>query len=712
MAAPTQTNRNIAIGTPLGKDVLLLKSFSYVEQLGRLYDLDAELLSMQADLDFDKIIGKNVTIRMESDAGNTRYFNGYVARFVQSGSQGSLAQYHAKIVPWLWFLTRRADCRIFQNKTIPEIIKQVFRDTGFTDFKEKLNGKYQPWEYCVQYRETDFNFVSRLMEQEGIYYSFEHAEGIHKLVLSDAPGSHSPGKGCETVIFRPEEGGVRDDEYIHDFRMEQEVQPGAYSLSDFNFERPRTSLFARSQIANSHDQSKHEIFDYPGEYELQSEGTDYSKIRIEELQTQHLIGRGQTTVRGLCAGNTFKLKDFPRADWNKSYLLTSVSIHGSGDTFEGSGGGESGAFFSCSFTVVDAQKQYRPARITPKPLIQGPQTAIVVGPKGEEIHTDKYGRIKVQFHWDRYGKADENSSCWVRVSQAAWAGKKWGSMHIPRIGQEVIVECIEGDPDWPIVTGRVYNADCMPPYDLPAEKTKTTIKSNSSKGGQGFNEFRFEDKKGDEQIYLHAEKNYRIKVKNTTREWMGGNRHLIVKTNQYEKVYGDKHGTVQGDRNGKVVGSDSLIVQADQMTKVSGGHSLTVGGDQQAKVGGKFASDVGQEIHLKAGMKVIIEAGVQITLKGAGGFVDIGPGGVTIQGTLVNINSGGSAGSGSGSSPQAPDVPKLPLEPEPIEGGSNTTVSQTPAKVQKTTTSKAVTDPKAAVLIAAAKSGTPFVEPC
>ena len=457
MAAPTQLNRNIAIGTPLGKDVLLLKSFSYVEQLGRLYDLDAELLSLQADIDFDKIIGKNVTIRMESDAGNTRYFNGYVARFVQSGSQGNLAQYHAKIVPWLWFLTRKADCRIFQNKTIPEIIKQVFRDTGFTDFSENLSGRYQPWDYCVQYRETDFNFVSRLMEQEGIYYSFEHADGNHKLVLSDAPGSHLPGKGCETVIYRPEESGIRDKEYIHDFRMEQEVQPGAYALADFNFERTRASLLARSQITNAHDQSKFEIFDFPGEYEQHSEGMDYSKIRIEELQTQHLIGRGQTTVRGLCAGNTFKLKDFPRADWNKAYLLTSVSIHGYGDTFEGSGGDESGAFFSCSFTVVDAQTQYRPARITPKPLIQGPQTAIVVGPKGEEIHTDKYGRIKVQFHWDRYGKADENSSCWVRVSQAAWAGKKWGSMHIPRIDQEVIVEFIEGDPDWPIVTGRVYN---------------------------------------------------------------------------------------------------------------------------------------------------------------------------------------------------------------------------------------------------------------
>ena len=642
MAAPTQLNRNIAIGTPLGTDVLLLKSFSYVEQLGRLYDLDAELLSLQADIDFDKIIGKNVTIRMESDAGNTRYFNGYVARFVQSGSQGNLAKYHAKIVPWLWFLTRRADCRIFQNKTIPEIIKQVFRDTGFTDFSEKLNGKYKPWEYCVQYRETDFNFVSRLMEQEGIYYSFEHAEGIHKLVLSDAPGSHSTGKGCETVIFRPEEGGIRDDEYIHDFRMEQEVQPGAYSLSDFNFERPRSSLFARSQIVNAHDQSNHEIFDFPGEYDQQSEGTDYSKIRIEELQTQHLIGRGQTTVRGLCAGNTFKLKDFPREDWNKSYLLTSISIHGSGDTFEGSGGGEAGAFFSCSFTVIDAQKQYRSMRITPKPLIQGPQTAIVVGPEGEEIHTDKYGRIKVQFHWDRYGKADENSSCWVRVSQAAWAGKKWGSMHIPRIGQEVIVEFIEGDPDWPIVTGRVYNADCMPPYDLPAEKTKTTLKSNSSKGGQGFNELRFEDKKGEEQIYLHAEKDQEIKVENDRKEEIVGYRHLLVKKDKLERILGERHERVGKSHFEKIREDRNLNVDGNDVVLVNSKKSLTVKGDVIEVFQANHSEETTSDYYLKA-QNIVIEAGTNITIKVGSSSIAIEAGGIGMKtGGQIKIEAGAS----------------------------------------------------------------------
>ena len=711
MSTFTQDYRNLSIGTPLGKDKLLLHGFHYVETLGRLFDLEADLLSVDFNIDFDQIVGKNVSIRLESAEGSPRYFNGYVARFVQTGVRGRLAQYRAKILPWLWFLTRTADCRIFQNKSVPEIIKEVFRVDGFTDFSEKLRGNYQPKIYCVQYRETDFNFVSRLMEQEGIYYYFEHQNGSHNLVLADDPGCHTGGSKV-SAVYNPESDGTGAAACVESFEMEQEIQAGSYAVNDFNFKTPKVSLLARSEIVNKHEQSKFELYDYPGEFEKHSQGTVYSKIRIEEMQAQHLLGRGETSARRVSAGSILSLERHPRKDWNKDYLVTSASLHVLGEHFEGSGDHGRGEFYSCRFAVLDSHSHFRPGRQTSKPVVQGPQTAIVVGPKGEEIFTDEYGRIKVQFHWDRYGKADESSSCWLRVSQAAWAGNGWGSIHIPRVGQEVIVEFLEGDPDMPIVTGRVYNGDHKPPYKLPDERTKSTVKSNSSKGGQGFNELRFEDKKGDEQVYLHAERNLRIKVKRTTREWNGANRHLIVEKDQMERVDGDKHSTVVGDRNTLVQSSDSLIVEEDLLTKVKGGFSLNIVGDQQEKVGGKFATSVGTEVHIKAGTKIILEAGAQISLKVGGNFVDIGPGGVTISGTMVNINSGGSAGSGSGSSPQNPDRAKKPLKPEPIHGGSDVAPSKTPAKKTGSQSSSTKVDPKAAVLRSAAAGGVPFCEVC
>jgi type VI secretion system secreted protein VgrG len=344
--------------------------------------------------------------------------------------------------------------------------------------------------------------------------------------------------------------------------------------------------------------------------------------------------------------------------------------------------------------------------VTPKPFVQGPQTAIVVGPSGEEIYTDKYGRVKVQFHWDRLGKRDENSSCWVRVSQP-WAGKNWGTISLPRVGQEVIIDFLEGDPDQPIVTGRVYNGEQMPPYALPANQTRSTTKSRSSKGGSAsnYNEIRFEDKMGSEQIFINAEKDLDLRVENDSREYVGGDRSLLVNANQRELVNGDQHGHVKGsrfekiegdmsvnfggkrmaqtggdesisiggDRKEQVSGTLSLQVGKDCNEQVGGGLSLQVGQSRNEKIGQTHAMEAGQVIHLKAGQTVVIEAGVELTLKGPGGFVDIGPAGVTIQGTMVLINSGGSGASGPGASPQSPvspEAPKDPKEPDKADDGT------------------------------------------
>jgi type VI secretion system secreted protein VgrG len=684
---PTQQYREVEITTPLGKDVLLLTSVSGAEQLGRLFEYQLELASKNHEIKAEDIIGQNVTIRLALAPGKMRYFDGFVNSFTQVPASGQLARYQATVVPWLWFLTRTADCRIFQEKKVPDIIKEVFRGHGLTNFEDSLSNSYRTWEYCVQYRETDFNFVSRLMEQEGIYYFFKHEKGKHTLVLADSGSAHQPYPDYEQIRYHPSDKGAMTEECISEWLVQTSLQPGAYALKDFDFKNTKKDLQARAKVTRPHEGADFEVYDYPGEYTEFGDGEDYARRRIEELQAQYEVITAASDVRGVCAGYTFALTEHPRADQNREYMVTSAEYKVDMGDFYSVGEGSGGCDYSVSLTAIDSKQAFRSPRTAPKPSIPGPQTAIVVGPSKEEIYTDEHGRVKVQFHWDRYGKCDENSSCWIRVAQV-WAGKKWGAMYIPRIGQEVIVEFLEGDPDQPIITGRVYNAQAKPPYDLPGNKTMSTLKSNSSKGGQGFNEIRFEDKKGDEQIFVHAEKNEDIRVKNDAKEWIGQDRHLIVKRDQLEEVRGDKHLTVKGDQN----------------EKINGSVSLDAGMDLQQKAGMKHALEAGMDVHIKGGMKVIIEAGMQLSLKAAGGFVDIGPSGVSISGPMVMINSGGAAGAGSGCSP---DAAKLPKEADTAEPGQ---VSEAPKPSKPPTPVKFSS--QAATLKQAAKDGTPFCEEC
>jgi len=408
--------------------------------------------------------------------------------------------YRATLSPWLWFLTRTSDCRIFQNMTVPAIIEQVFHDHGFNDFiPTKLSGSYRTWEYCVQYRETDFNFVSRLMQQEGIYYYFTHENGKHTLVLADNPGSHSTFSGYDQVpYYPPDVQEFRERDHIYEWTVEKQVQSGAYALNDFDFMAPRKNLRTLASTPKDHAMADLPMYDYPGDYTEASDGNAYSAVRLQELLAQHEILRGQGIARGLAVGYLFSLTHYGREDQNRKYLIVSAVHDLQSDTYESVAGIDAAKPYVGRITAIDAQQQYRAPRINPKPVVQGPQTAIVVGASGDEIHTDQYGRVKCQFHWDRYGEANQNSSCWIRVAQS-WAGKKWGTLYLPRVGHEVIVDFLEGDPHRPIITGRVYNDINKPPYTLPDNKTMSTLKSLSSTGGDGFNEFRFEDKKGSEQ---------------------------------------------------------------------------------------------------------------------------------------------------------------------------------------------------------------------
>lgn len=725
--AITQKHRIFAASTPLGEDVLVFARMTATEQLSTLFAFEVELYSERTDIELAELLGKNVTIRVhlpEERGRGLRYFNGFVTRFQYLGMRGMrYGVYQATLSPWLWFLTRTADCRIFQNQTVPDILDSLFREHGFTDFEKKLNGQYRTWDYCVQYRESDYQFVSRLMEQEGIYYYFTHDNGKHTLILADGYGSHKPFPHYEEVPYYPPDiMAYRERDHIYQWTIEKQVQSGAVALNDYDPLEPRKPLRATTTAPKPHTLADYEIYDYPGEYTDYGHGENYSKIRLQELQAQHEILHGEGIARGLFSGHLFSLANSGRADQNRQYLIVAATHRLQGDPYESSPNPEAlEKPFQVNIIAIDAQESYRAPRVTPKPVVRGPQTAVVVGPKGEEIYTDQYGRVKCQFHWDRYGKADENSSCWIRVAQG-WAGKKWGIVYLPRIGHEVIVDFLEGDPDQPIITGRVYNGLNMPPYSLPDHQTMSTLKSLSSKGGDGFNEFRFEDKKGEEQIFVHAERNQDIRVKNDAFEWIGAERHLIVKKKQFEQVEGEKHLIVKagdggrGDQFEKVEGEKHQEVKQDYNQKVGGTLSLKVEGDLQEKVGSNHALDAGTEIHLKAGMKVVIEAGTQLTIKVGGNFVTLDPSGVTIQGTMVKINSGGSAGSGSGSSPTAPTAPTPPKEaandqPGQITDAQNASIKDKGRSLDSVNVG-VYQAPQAQALASAAQSGTPFCEIC
>ncbi len=631
----TQQTRPVAVSSPLGEDVLLFLRMHAVEHLGQPSHYSLEVLSEKPALVFEELLGENVTVRLDQGSGQSRYFNGIVSQFGQLGSFGRYTRYEITLHSWLWFLTRSADCRIFQNETVPNIIKAVFRNHAFNDIDDRLTASYRTLEYCVQYRETAFNFVSRLMEMEGIYYYFLHQEDKHMLVLCDDISGHVPYSGYEEIPYRaPESPDVHQREHISRWCVSMDVEAGKYELTDFDFKRPRLALRARSDNPRQHTHGAFEVYDYPGEYVEPSEGESYSKIRLEELQAQHERIRGESNARGIAAGSLFRLTGQPREDQNREYLVVAAQYDLRSDVYESTGDVDSSLVYSCTFEAIPSDVRYRPQRLTPRPVVEGPHTAMVVGMKGEEIWTDLYGRIKVQFHWDRLGTSDENSSCWIRVAQP-WGGKQWGSMYLPRIGHEVVVEFLEGDPDRPIVTGSFYNGDAKPPYVLPANKTISTLKSNSSKGGAGFNEIRFDDLKGDEQIFLHAEKNLDLRVKNDRFESVLNDRHLVVYNDKFEHVKNERHEKVVHDHLEEVGGDRHVTILGHQAVSIGKTLSLTVADDVSEAFKKNHAQEVAQQLFLKADT-VVIEGLTNVTLKVGQSFIAIDASGIKL-GTTGDI---------------------------------------------------------------------------
>ena len=717
--ATTQDKRLLAIYTPLAKDFLLLNRITATEGLSQLFSFEVELLHEEEQAGFaptivdpTTLIGKAVTIAINQRDGTIRELTGIVNRFSQGSRDTRFSYYYATVVPHVWILTQKLNSRIFQNLSVPDILKQVFAGFNVGWEIQGVRGITDKRNYCVQYRESDFDFASRLMEEEGIYYYFEHTDGRHKMVFANTPQSHfdCPSKAKIPYfldVTRQAEDYVTS---INIWQTDYQLQTGKVTFWDYNFQLPNSKLdYQQVSVFSVGDNKMLELYDYPAGYGRKYDGIDSSggdqatnlrcieddkmdtvKTMMESLDDKYKVISGAGDCSAMTSGYRFELFNHPNTEYDGQFVITSVSheaeqnpTYVSDDVIEKP--------YSNNFTCIDygsGAPPFRPPRKTPKPIIQGSQTAFVVGPSGEEIFTDKYGRVKVQFHWDRDGQVNATSSCWVRVAQT-WAGNKWGTMFIPRIGMEVVVHFLEGDPDQPIITGCVYNPQTMPPYTLPDEKTKSTIKSNSSKKGNGFNEFRFEDKKGSEQIFIHAEKNQDIRVKNDALELIQHDRHLIIENEQFEKVKKDKHLKVMGDHNEKVDGSISV-------------HA---GIDIEEKAGTKFAVDAGTEIHLKAGTNMTLESGTSLTLKVGGNFININSGGIFIKGTMVMINSGGAAGSGSGSSPEPPKEAK---EADKADPGARIALPPRVQPPQKPNFQSLA----ALVLVNAAQNGSTFCEIC
>lgn len=634
----------MAIVTPLGDDVLLFRGMSAREEMSRLFEYRLDLLSAKDNINLDDILGKNVTVKFVLPSDSFRYFNGYITRFAQNGMHGRYNRYSATVRPWLWFLTRTADCRIFQDMKVPDIIKAVFADHPTADYQLELTGTYRKWGYCVQYRETDFNFVSRLMEQEGIGYYFKHTDGHDTLVLTDSASKHSPVSGYEKLPYiKPTDLVKPGLEHISQWTFGREIQPGAYVHDDYDFERPSVELKTNKTLPRGYSPSDYEVYDYPGDYIQIPDGNQYAAVRIDELGAQYQTAHGSTNAKGFSVGALVTLKDHPRDDQNAEYLVLGATYDLSFGDYEALPEA-AGTSYQCGFVVMPSSQQYRPRRLTPKPFVQGPQTAVVVGPGGEEIYTDKYGRVKVQFHWDRRGKKNENSSCWMRVSYP-WAGKAWGAIAIPRLGQEVIVSFLEGDPDQPIVTGRVYNAEQMPPYDLPANKTQSGVKSRSSKGGTAanYNEIRFEDLKGSELLTIHAEKDQSISVENDESHTVGHDRSKTIDHDETSHIKHDRTETVDNnekitigvDRTESVGSNESITIGSNRTENVGANESVTIGANRTMAVGANESLTVGSNRTHTVGINETISIGVAQEINvGAAQSITIG----AVQSTSVGAN--------------------------------------------------------------------------
>ncbi len=663
MASYTQDDQPLGIETPLGKDALLLESFHGEEKLGGLFSFQLVCLSAKDSIDDSALIGKQVSFRVDQADGSPRWFTGHVVKLSWLGRDDVLTRWSLEVVPGLWFASLTSDCKIFQEVATPDVLSQVLSDFSQVTLSNKISGSYSPQEYCVQYRETDFAFLSRLMEFAGIFYYFEHEQGSLTTVLADANSAFTDcgdAKVSAVQAFDSPENPGQLLQWRHDFGF----CAGKFAQTDYNFEQPTTDLLVSTSGTSSYSgASKAELFEYPGDYAAKSAGEDTAKRRIEAAEVGASVASGVSTCRTFSPGFTFAIQTHPlSAEKGKKYLLTRVRHRASNRGAYEASKSDAGQFeYENEFECVPAEAAWRPARITPWPS-GTVQTAVVVGPSGEEIYTDEYGRVKVQFHWDRYGKEDEQSSCWIRVAQSL-AGPQFGSQFLPRVGMEVVVSHLDDDPNRPLVTGVVYNGQNKPPFTLPASAAMSGWQTRSTKDGEtdNANQLIFDDTKGKEVVTFHAERDFVRTVENNDSVEVGfdvkdkGDRSVKVFNNLTEAVGAD--GCDEGSRSLTVFKDNTTVVsQGNESYTVSEGdatyevtkgkETVTVGGSQSITVGDGHTLTVKSGDHaveVKSGSGTLkanawtIEGMQSVTLKVGSNSIAISTSGVTINGMTVSV---------------------------------------------------------------------------
>ncbi|EOG7786755.1 type VI secretion system Vgr family protein [Vibrio fluvialis] len=630
----------------LEDDTLVVRGFDGQETLsserinGQLchgFRYELELASRLANLTPEMVVDKVAELTLYRDDVLVQRVNGIVRRFTQGDTGHHHTFYSLTLVPALERLSLRHNSRIFQLNTVPEILSIVLQEMGINDYAFALTRDCAQREFCVQYRETDLDFLHRLAAEEGLVYSFIHEEGKHTLIFSDA--SDSLPKLGEPIPYNTLAGGMIESPYISALSVHTQSEVSQTALQDYSFKKPAYS-FAQQAVGTEMDyqQPDYEHFDAPGRYKNDASGKAFSQIRLDYLRRNAHTATGKSNQPLLRPGVKFDLQEHLDDTLNRDWLVVSVTSQGTQPQALEEAGGNGATTYANQFTLIPAHRTWR-ATPQAKPQVDGPMIATVVGPQGEEIFCDEHGRVKLHFPWDRYSNGDEHSSCWVRVSQG-WAGSQYGMIAIPRIGHEVIVSFLNGDPDQPIVTGRTYHATNTAPYALPDNKTKTVLRTETHQG-QGYNELSFEDQAGSEQIYLHAQKDFDGLIEND---------HTSV-------IKHDKHLTVENDRFTQIKNNQHLTVGGESRTKIALDQSIEIGGSLHQKVADKTIFDSGNEVHLKAGNKLVLDAGSELTIKAAGSFIKVDGGGVHVVGSAINLNSGGSAGSGSGYGGQVAELP-------------------------------------------------------
>ncbi len=637
----TQAGRPMRVDSDLGEDVLLLEGFAGEEGVSTPFTFTLDLVSVNGRIAAESLLHTPMPVTLVLADEGERTIHGLVRRFAQLGKRDDLTIYRAEVVPWLWFLSLGTDCRVFQHLSVLEIVEHVFGALGYSDYQIKCVKSYPKREYCVQYRETNLEFVSRLLEEEGIFYFFEHSPDKHLLTLADGPSAvrACPGQSTARLL----EGRMAGEDVVTGIEREYAIHTAVVTLRDYDYLQPQLEL--ESSVSGP---GRGEVYDYPGKYTATSDGERYARLILEEREARQQVVRGQSHCRAFGSGYRFELTDHYRPDANQSYQLLHVRHRGSGGVFQSST--PAVLEYQNSFVAIPHSLPYRPPRRTPKPVMQGSQTALVVGKAGEEIWVDKHGRVKVHFYWDRQNKGDENSSCWVRVA-TSWAGKNWGAIQIPRMGQEVIVDFLEGDPDRPIITGRVYNAEQTPPYGLPDSQTQSGVKSRSSKGGTGenFNEIRFEDMKGSEVLFIHAEKDKQVEVENDRTESVGHdenitigndrtenvekNETITIGENRTESVGKDEKITIGANRTESVAKNETIDIGQSRKETVGKNEDVSIGDNRSHTIGRSDKLTVGKELLIGVADKIVIQTGdASITMK-KNGDIQIKGNNITIQGS-------------------------------------------------------------------------------